>query len=436
MTEAPASPAANIVVERPSGPKVPSSPSREVSMKVGASPPDNGTAAVPREKPRPMRDIIKEHVTDDDGKLVNPPADAPRPGADKEVPRGTESPGTPANPSEPDKKPDVTGKTSPWKLLDVEKKARANLEKEVQELKTRISPEQDRVLLTERAQKAEKRLSELENEIRFVSYEKSPEFETKFNQPYVQAWQRAMKKISQIPITDPASGDTRAGNQQDVWSLVNLPITEAQEKAEQLFGKFHGTAMAAREEILDLQEARSNALEEGKKLGSVREQQRKEQIQTRQKQTEAYIKKTWESVNAEFLADRTTAEYFTPKVAEEGKTLTPEETKFNELLDKGFKLVEQAWSSHPLSPTLTEEQRQESMKMQAAVRFRAASFGPLKHMNKQLQKKVSALEKDLAQFRESTPAAGGSRPSPKANGNAKPRPFRDIFGEAAKRSRQ
>jgi hypothetical protein len=316
---------------------------------------------------------------------------------------------------------DAKKKANPWKLYDEEKKKRGEAEAEVQRLKTSIAPEQDRNALTERATKAEARAKLLEDEMRFVSYEKSKEFLDTYQAPYEAAWKRATTELSEIAITDPVTNQPRAVTSQDILELVNLPLGKAREIADEVFGKFADDVMAHRKEIRGLFEKQNTALEEARKNGSTREQQRREQYQKQHAETSDFVQKHWKEATDSFLNDPVNGAYFKPKVAPEGQQLTPEEAEWNEALARGEKFVDEAWKSNVMAPGLKPEERAAIIKKNAAVRLRAAAFGPLKRLNKRLEAKVAALEKDLKQYSESTPGAGGSTPNGKVDhtGSAK-----------------
>ena len=71
-------------------------------------------------------------------------------------------------------------KVSPWKLVDEFKARAAALEKELADTKTRILPEADREVITKKLTDYEKRNQELEQEISFVAYQKSADFQKNY----------------------------------------------------------------------------------------------------------------------------------------------------------------------------------------------------------------------------------------------------------------
>jgi hypothetical protein len=295
-----------------------------------------------------------------------------------------------------------------------------------------VLPEQDRTALTERVTKAETRAKQLEDEIRYVSYEKSAEFRDQYQAPYEAAWKRATTELSEIGITDPVTQQQRAVTSQDILELVNLPLGKAREVADEVFGKFADDVMAHRKEIRGLFEKQNQALEEAKKNGGTRDQQRREAYQKQQAETSGFVQKEWKAATDSFLNDPVNGDYFKPKVAPEGKELTPEEVEWNEALARGEKFVDDAWKGNALAPGLKPEERAAIIKKNAAVRLRAAAFGPLKRLAKRYEAKIAKLEKDLKQYQGSVPGAGGSdeQPSNRAAVSAKQGLFAAIRKKA------
>lgn len=410
------------IIEGPA-PKAPPAPTRELSVRDvanlpggndrpgGGSPDSSRTSlrknleskAKPAGEPTVTPTPVKEPPTAEQ-KAANEKAAAYKAAASKAA-DGQPADQQPAADGKP------AGKANPWKLFDAEKKARAAAEQEVQRLKTSVVPEQERTAIMARVEKAEARAKELEDHIRFVSYEKSTEFKDQYQAPYEQAWKRATMELSEIAVVDPISGQQRAVTSQDILELVNLPLGKAREVADEMFGKFADDVMGHRKEIRGLFEKQNQALEDAKKNGGVREQQTREQYQKQQAALAQTVQQAWKEADEGFLSDKVNAQYFRPKTVEEGKEFTPEEKEWNEALERGFKLVDEAWGTNAMDPKLTPEQRAAAIKKNVAVRNRAAAFGPLKRLTKRLEAKIAQLEKDLQQYSGSTPNAGGSVPN-------------------------
>ena len=193
-------------------------------------------------------------------------------------------------------------------------------------------------------------------------------------------------------------GVARAMEAKDLLDLVNLDSPNARDLADAKWGKFAGDAMAARKEIRALFDSRIKALDEARKSGAEREKQMTERQQRVQKQTNAEIKTTWDAANQAALADPNNGEYFKPVEGDETR---------NQLLGKGFALVDKAFSQNPTDPRFTPEQRAEVVRRHAAVRNRAAAFGPMKYIIAKLKQQIADLEKANGKFKESEPPASG-----------------------------
>lgn len=321
---------------------------------------------------------------------------------------GVDDAETPAAPTPPDKSdsPDqpspeaatpaaVTKKAvNPWKLVDEYKEARKKAEAEVAELRKLVPNEKVRKEEMERFQRAEARAKELEEEMRYVNYQKTQEFQEKYQKPYEKAWKVAMDDLRELSVTD-SEGNSRPLQPQDMLELVNMPLAKAREQAKALFGDFEDDVMAHRKEIRQLADRQAEALAEAKKSGEVRERERRELFERQSSQFHKFISETWEAANKEAMEHEKFGKLFQP---EEG------DDEGNERLKKGFELVDKAFAENPADPNLTTEQRVAVIKRHAAVRNRAAAFGRLRYQNEKLAKKVSDLEAKLKQYESSTPS--------------------------------
>ena len=418
---APAAAPSGVRIIESAPPKPPPAPTRELRpADIAALPGDTRPGASDSARSSMTKNLERRAKAIGEGSPTPVPVEAPKPApkpADappptepaEEPPPGATPPNAPAS----DKLDPATGKpkkANPWTLFNEEKKARTTAEAEIQRLKTSIVPEQERTALTERVTKAEARAKELEDHIRFVSYEKSQEFVDTYQKPYEAAWKRATSELAEISILDPITKQPRAVTSQDILELVNMPLGAARGVANEVFLEFADDVMAHRKEIRGLFDKQTAALEEAKKNGGLRDQQMKEQRQRQHQEVQGYVSKAWKEVEDEFMADPVNGEYFKPKVIAEGQQPTPEEKEWNDARDRGVALVKSAWSRNAMDPKLTPEERREVIKMNKAVELRSIAFGPLKRYAKRLEAKNKQLEKDLAQYSGSTPAAGGSTP--------------------------
>ena len=292
-------------------------------------------------------------------------------------------------------------KVSPWKLVEEHKAARAAAEAKILELEKRAIPEAKWKETQDTLTAREKRLSELEEEIRYVNYSKSEEFKNKYQQPYEKAWSRAMGELGELTI-ETADGNARPLNANDILELVNAPLGKAHELAVEKFGDLAGEVMAHRKEIRNLFDQQASALDEARKSGANREKELTEKNQREFGEVSGVIKETWSKANDEAKADEKYGRFFTPVDGDE---------QGNQRLAKGYELADRAFSENPLAPGLTAEQRQAIVKRHAAVRNRAAAFGRQVYMIQQRDTEIADLKKQLAEYKGSEPGAGGSKPA-------------------------
>ncbi len=317
----------------------------------------------------------------------------PEPAAEPDKPADTAEPTAPT--------PEKKGKINPWKLVDEHKAARAKAEQEIAELrKSIVDPNRIKEMETKTSE-YEKRVKELEDEIRFVNYEKHPEFVEKFKKPYEQAWKRWMSDLGELTVQDEASGEERPLAPHDLLELVRLPLPKAREAAEAKFGSFADDIMSARKEIRGLFDAQSQALDNARKQGSEREQQLAKQAQEHMEVMKKQIRETWDKANQEAVADEKIAPYFKPIEGDE---------EGNKRLAKGYEMADKAFSSpNPADPRLTPEQRESVIRLHAAVRNRAAAFGRAMYRNQVLQAKIDELAKELIAFKSAQPGSATPR---------------------------
>lgn len=327
--------------------------------------------------------------------------ESPSGDAETPTPETQEGGSTPPEPPSPSKSGE-TKKTNPWKVVDEWKGRATTLEKELAEVRKSIVPEQERKTLETRAQSAEARVKELEDEIRYVNFEKHPDFIKQYDEPYTRAWQLATQELSEISVTDPQTNQPRAATPQDLMELVQLPLGQARAIADQVFGPFADDIMAHRKEIKTLFERKATALKEAKEQGSLRETRQREQAQKQYKEITDHITSTWKKVNDDAINDPKVGAIFKPR---EG------DAEWNQRLTKGFELVDRAYSENPADPKLTPEQRASIIKRHAAVRHRAASWGALMFDNQRKESRIAELEKELAEIKGSVPPPTGESPS-------------------------
>jgi hypothetical protein len=347
----------------------------------------------------------------------NPAEDTPTPGGDTPL----EKPETPEPGDEPADKPDdakpqldADDKLAPKPLrerLKAVKKEKSTLEAKVKELEAQVAakatekPEETKKL-TETLAEREKRLAELEEHIRFTNYEQSDEYKSKYWTPYVEAIKEGQNLVAGLAVAQP-DGETRAGTPQDFIDILKITNdSEAVKKVVELFGDQASLVLNERRAVQKLNKARDAAIEDYRKNGAERMQQR--EAQARQ-QHEALITDFDTSIKA---GAEKYPQWFKPVEGDE---------KGNALLEQGRELANIAFKGVVKDPKTGQERRitpQQQARYHAAMFNKAAGFDRQVYVNAQLQKQVATLKKELADFRKSEPGAGdppGKRTAPRGS---------------------
>lgn len=274
------------------------------------------------------------------------------------------------------------------------KKRIADLEKEVTEFKSGKSKPADGEEVArykETLAQREKRLADLETEIKYVNYEKSSEYQEAYEKPLEKAFSAAWSDLSELVVTE-SNGDTRKATQDDFSSLLRMPIQEAIAKAKEMFGDAATEVLAHRRAIVNLNRARHDAIEKYKKEGGEREKQTSE----KHRQQLENLNRIWDETNKEIAEKH--PEWF---AADEKD---PEGSKS---LAAGFEMADAAFYGIGKLPV------EQLAKIQATVRNRAAAFGRAAIKLGAANARIAALEKELEAFKKSAPGGEGSNSAPK-----------------------
>lgn len=303
---------------------------------------------------------------------------------------------------EGDKKIDAK-KTGPWQLKEAAEKKAREYEKRALDAESKLAQMADMDKIRERADKAESRLKELEDEIRFVDYSKSEEFKTKYQQPYEQAWTQAVSDLKELSVTLP-DGNERSGTVQDLLAIANLPLGEARKRAKEMFGEGADDVMAHYRKVRELSGAQQKALEDARKNGAEVQKQRTEKMSSMASENG----RIFQSFVQE---DASKHDFLKPKEGDE---------EWNSTLQKAQSFVDEAFATNASDPRLTPEQRREIIRKHASIRGRAIGYESMKMENKRLKADLAKRDKELAQYRNGEPDGGGNKPvgqasAPKAN---------------------
>lgn len=395
-----------------------------------------GDPTVQPAKPGSAKDKVFKELRKKAG-MEDKPADPPKPSGaaspgDEATPPGggTEGQDAPPPSGDPAAQPAAAAdpkdgkRQSPWKLVDQFKERAVKAEARVLELEKGAVPEETRKATEAKYAAMEKEVSELRNELRYHNAEKYDPDLIALNKQYETGWKRAIAELSEIPVKDPQTGQTRAATADDLLILVNSPLGQARTIANEVFGDFADDVMAHRKEIRALFDQKSAKLEELKTNAGDRETKRQEAWKQAQGQLNEQIKGQWGKAVEEALANEKHGAMFKPREGDE---------EWNSRLERGYKMVDEAFSLNPMDAKLTPEQRQEIIRRHVAVRNRAAGFGPLRHAYDKLKAEFEAVKKELDGYKGSAPPAAGrtAATAPASNGSAKDRMW-DALGKLAK----
>lgn len=353
--------------------------------------------APPGEQPDPMEaDPGEETPAAESTEETTPPEEAAE--QEQVQAKNGEKPEKGADPKKPwDLVKSYKGENSKLKLRVAE------MEKQLNDLKTN-RPED----LTPKYEAAQKRLSELENEIQFVNYAKSNEFTTKYQQPYEDAFIKAASDLRGLNVSFEQNGEvqTRPIDVDDIAALASLPPEKARALIKSQFPEDHEEVKSHIKEIRRLAESRAKALEDAKKNGT----ERASQYDKHMRGIQEHAQQVWQKTAQE------NAQKFEFLKIKEG------DDEHNTKLTEAAKFVDEALAQNPYDPRHTPEQRADIIARQASIRDRSVAYSPLKLANKRLAAENAELKKALAEFQSSEPGAGGTKrkandsPSPDGGG--------------------
>ena len=272
---------------------------------------------------------------------------------------------------------------------------------ELEAIKSKPADDSEKKALQERLAEREKRLADMESEMRFRHYESSQEYKERYEQPFIDAFQTGRQKAASLKIVERKNEETgetisaaRQATATDFDRIAMIADDDAAtELAHEMFGNKAPLILYHRERVQELNNAKVKAVEDYRKQGSEREKQFTEQSrQQREKMVGMFNQMTSQAVEK-------FPELFKPVEGDD---------KGNELLKKGFDLVDAIFKAD-----VSQIPPDKLVAMHAAIRNRAAGFGRLLHQKRGLEARVAELEKELAEYQGSEPGAGDGDGKPK-----------------------
>lgn len=377
----------------------PSAPLSVVAPPTPTIEPSSPSSAprAPSESPKPESSAMDDAFNDLDTLSAPKPqkpavVQKPQAKSNEVAQEELESPEVPEKPTEPPKTEQAKSDKQPSKPATLRaayeniKRRNQELEQQIKEFQ-QVKPQEDPRLKTyqERLEAAEKRREELENEMRYSAYERSPEYQEKYQKPFEEAYQWGRQSVARLKVLQ-EDGASRPATPEDFDKIMLIPDDgDAVDAAEAMFGNKAKIVLDHRWEMKKLDAARYRAIEDFKKQGTERYQKMTE-TEARQREQ---IGKMWGELNNE------AAERF-PKwfKAEEG------DEDGNKLLEEGYRLADAAFSNGNGMPP------EQLVRLHASIRNRAAAFTREVYRNNKLSERVSELEKQLAEYQASEPGPG------------------------------
>lgn len=397
-------------------------PDPPAGVKQDAQPTQQELQPQPQAEPVKLNDPFADLAS-----FIKPePGDTPSPEPTKEVtpepekppaepPAGIPEPSTLKAPEKPTvsvKKPVPEPAQKPEQKLPADfRKGYDELKRKYQELEAqhaRLKDDPEKKSLAEKLAEREKRIQQLDETVRFSAWERSEEFNEKYEKPFIETYNASRARIAQMKVNT-EDGEPRQGTPEDFDRIMAASDPDqAAALIEEMFGTGAKAATVAnlRERVIEANERKYAALDDYRKNLSERQKADLEKVKTEQ----AENAQLWQALNQN--AVETHPEWFAPK---------EDDDKWNELLQKGFERADMAFigNGNKLS-------RKEIVALHSQVRNQAAAFGPLVYRNRQLEARIQELEKELEQFKTSEPGAGQGDGSPAPTGEGAGNLYDDL----------
>lgn len=307
---------------------------------------------------------------------------------------------------------------------------------ELTALKAKPADDPEKKVLLERNQAHEKRIQELEEELKYTSYERTQEYKDQYLTPFEEAYNQGRAVATELRVINPEDGSQRQGMAEDFDSIMTIGNTaEANAKAVELFGTEAPLVMAERRAVILANNRRVKAIEDYRKNGAERDKQRVAQTAA---QREAMQKKQTELL-ASFQRENTAT------IEQRAELMKADETDTEgvAILKKEQALADLAYGSitpeqiadlpQGLQDKLVDGKLppEERVRLDSAIWAKARAFGFVVRKLNQAKAKVTELETALAAYGESTPTTGGGHRRPGTGEKREMTPFEEIDAMAA-----
>jgi len=281
--------------------------------------------------------------------------------------------------------------------------------------KPKPDPEKEQLLKDREAWN--KTRAELENELKFASFERSQEYKDKYQQPFLKAYESGQKVMATLSVKEPdvtdeygvitEAGKVRKASEADWEKLMAIQDEDAANKfIADHFGHNAARVTVLRDKVLDLHNQMRTAVEDFRKQAGERETQFRELMTKQQKE----MSECWHTANAR--AAEKYPEYFVPDAAD---------PKGNALLEQGARLTDLAFgvldpADFPKLPQSIQDKLvngrlppAELTLLHSAIRNRSAAYDRLVSRLKQKEAEIKAKDEKLAGYEKSEPGRGQPR---------------------------
>lgn len=347
------------------------------------------------------------------------PADA-KP-ADAKPTDTTDKPGEP----KPGDATPAPAKRTAWQYAREMERQRSELQKERDILKQEIdtlkkgpaTPADD-----PEKQALTKRLSELEDHMRFVDYTKSKEYVEQFQKPYEDTAKSAEAHALSLKVTG-EDGTKRNLTAQEFWSIVRMPDPDdAVEAAEALFGQGSlkaGQVIERRNDIIKAYTAMKGAESKYRAEGAERTKQQQAALAAQQKQAQ----EQWTQRATKFRDLNKAGE--SHDGMKDVFVAAPEDAEGAKLLQEYRHEADRAFANGaPLAEGEQQWNDDEILVKHSVIRNRAGAFPYVVRQYRNAVAKIKELEAAIAGYKKSEPTDGSVR------GGEEQQPQGNVFQQA------
>jgi hypothetical protein len=215
----------------------------------------------------------------------------------------------------------------------------------------------------------------------------------------VDAYISGQNKTASLTVRGP-DDTTRKGTKEDFDTIMGIGNDDqAAEAATEMFGSKAPLVLYHREKVMELNAAKTKALDEYRTKGSEQEKTTREQTEKQRGEITTQLETFWKKH----------VETPREKYATYGKPVDGDE-QGNKLLQAGYARAEQAFANlNPFDPKLSPEAREKLVALHGQTLNKAAWFDRLAYQKRAADARVKELEAKVAEYEASEPGAGSGK---------------------------